>query len=269
MIDPWARPDHVTRDARADSLSAWFHTPLGHNLLAREFAFFDDQVADAFGFHALQFCLPEIDFLRANRIPHKVRVGPDWPATLLADLCDLPIATSSIDLVVLPHTLEFSHNPHQVLREVQRILVPEGVIVLSAFNPWSLWGIRRAFRREDSNYPWCGQFVSLQRIKDWMALLGFEVSAGQMGAYVPPCQREAWLHRLRFLEYAGNRWWPFAGGVYFLKGIKRVRGTRLITPKWRKVSARRKVLAAVPQRLAHARGLDGGAMARGEPGESS
>ncbi|MBI1397613.1 MAG: methyltransferase domain-containing protein [Betaproteobacteria bacterium] len=233
-------------------MSAWFATPLGRHLLAREFEFFDQQVVDTFGFHALQLGVSDIDFLRANRMPHRAILSPDEAdASIRADYCDLPVATASVDLVALPHTLEFSQNPHQVLREVQRILVPEGNIVLSAFNPWSLWGAARLARRGDPGYPWCGQFISLPRIKDWMALLGFEVSAGEMGAYRPPCRREAWLERLAFMEYAGNRWWPFGGGVYFLRGIKRVRGANMITPKWRMASSRKKVLAAVPQKLVH------------------
>jgi hypothetical protein len=105
-------------------------------------------------------------------------------------------------------------------------------------------------RAQSGEYPWCGQFIGLPRIKDWLALLGFEVAAGRMTAYAPPCRREQWLHRLRFMEYAGDRWWPFAGGVYFLHAVKRVSGVRLITPKWRMAPAKKKVLAPVPQRIA-------------------
>lgn len=231
--------------------AAWFESPLGQHLLAREQAFFDTEVADLFGFRALQFGLADQDFLRANRMPFRAAIGLEGPSRLKADFCDLPVATASVDLVVLPHTLEFSHNPHQVLREVQRVLMPEGHIVISGFNPWSLWGVARWLSRREQDYPWCGQFISLPRIKDWMALLNFELSSGRMGVYTPPCRGEAWLRRLRFLEPAGDRWWPFAGGVYFLHGIKRVQGARLITPKWRMAAARRKVFAPVPHKVLH------------------
>ena len=233
------------------SLSEWLETPLGDYLLVRERNFFDAEVVDTFGFRALQLGLPGHDFLRANRMPYKSVLGPEGPVGIRGDICELPVASSSIDLVVLPHTLEFSANPHQVLREVQRILMPEGHIVLSGFNPWSLWGATRWLRRDVTDFPWCGQFISLARIKDWMALLNFELAAGRMAAYAPPCRKEQWIHRFGFMERAGDRWWPFAGGVYFLHGIKRVQGAKLITPKWRMASAKRKVLAAVPRRLAH------------------
>lgn len=231
-------------------LSNWFDTPLGAYLLRRELAYFDGEVADVFGFNALQFGLPQHDFLRMSRIPTRATIGAEGPVRLRADFCELPVATGEIDLVALPHTLEFSHNPHQLLREVQRVLRPEGRLVLSGFNPWSLWGAARHVRARSGEYPWCGQFIGLPRIKDWLALLGFDVAAGRMTAYAPPCHREQWLHRLRFMEYAGDRWWPFAGGVYFLHAVKRVSGVRLITPKWRMAPAKKKVLAPVPQRIA-------------------
>jgi SAM-dependent methyltransferase len=230
-------------------LSNWFDTPLGMHLLKSELAYFDSEVADVFGFNALQFGLPEHDFLRMSRIPMRAAIGQDGPVRLRADLCELPVATGEIDLVVLPHTLEFSHNPHQLLREVNRVLRPEGRLVLSGFNPWSLWGAARMVRTRSGEYPWCGQFVGLPRIKDWLALLGFEVAGGRMTAYTPPCRGEQWLERLRFMEHAGDRWWPFAGGVYFLHAVKRVSGVRLITPKWRMSTAKKKVLSPVPQRI--------------------
>ncbi|MEO8038548.1 MAG: class I SAM-dependent methyltransferase [Betaproteobacteria bacterium] len=234
-------------------LSNWFETPLGAYLLRRELAYFDAEVVDVFGFNALQFGLAEYDFLRMSRVPMRAAVGHEGPVRLRADLCELPVASGEVDIVAMPHTLEFSPNPHQALREVQRVLRPEGRLVVSGFNPWSLWGAARLLRSRSGEFPWCGQFVGLARIKDWLALLGFEVTAGRMTAYAPPCRGEQWLERMRFMEHAGDRWWPFAGGVYFLHAVKRVTGMRLITPKWRMSTAKRKVLAPIPQRIAEQR----------------
>ena len=131
------------------SLSEWFSTPLGARLLETELQYFDGELADVFGFNAIQLGLPEYPYLRVNRIAFRCVTGSDGPVGLRSDPCALPLQTASVDLVVLPHTLEFSSNPHQVLREVSRILMPEGHVVLSGFNPWSLWGARRlAARRE-------------------------------------------------------------------------------------------------------------------------
>ncbi len=152
-------------------------------------------------------------------------------ATLYCDTVQLPFATSSTDLVVLPHVLEFSTNPHDTLREAERILLPEGHIVLSGFNPLSLWGVRRLLDR-GGEYPWKGKFISLLRLRDWLALLGFEVMAGRMGCYTPPVRTETWIHRSQFMDRAGDRWWPMLGGIYFLVAKKRVTGMRLIRPNW-------------------------------------
>jgi hypothetical protein len=145
--------------------------------------------------------------------------------------------------------------------------MPEGHVIVAGFNPWSLWGTRRYFGAERDEFPWRGQFIGLPRLKDWMALLGIEIAAGRMCCYVPPVHTDKWLRRFGFLEAAGDRWWPFGGGVYFLHGIKRVPGMRLITPHWKRSGAKSKSLAPVPQRVrddeqAVARTRDGGSAER-------
>jgi len=192
---------------------------------------YDAAVADLFGFNALQLGMPEIDLLRNCRIPHRFVAAAEGGAALVCQPDALPLAAHSVDLVVLPHVIEFARNPHDTLREAERILLPEGHLLLSGFNPFSLWGARRLFDRQ-GGYPWNGRFVPLPRLKDWLALLGFEVVAGRMGCYAPPWRNEAWLGRCRFMDRAGDRWWPMLGGVYFLVAKKRVSGVRLIKPNW-------------------------------------
>lgn len=228
----------------------WFETTLGAYVLAREQAYCDEAISDIFGFNAIQLGLPDFDLLRASRIPCQLTVGPKAPARLRADLQFLPIASQSIDLVVMSHVLEFSSNPHQLLREVERVLIPEGHVVISGFNPLSLWGTRRLFSGEDRGYPWHGKFLALPRVKDWLALLGFEVSGGKLACYAPPVQNPAWLARFDFMESAGDRWWPLGGGVYFLLAKKRVHGMRLIMPKWQDRVAAQKRFAAAAQKQA-------------------
>jgi SAM-dependent methyltransferase len=236
----------ITNPTRGSGLSDWFATPLGQYVTSAEQPIFDREVADVFGFNAFQIGLPEHDFLRANRMPFRCVTATSGKLSFASDARALPIRSGVADLIILPHALEFSENPHQVLREVQRVLMPEGHVMLSGFNPWSLWGARRLMTLAPA-YPWRGQFVSLARIRDWMALLGFEVATGRMGCYVPPLISDKWRGRFDFMDKAGDRWWPFAGGIYFLHGIKRVQGMRLITPKWKTASSRER-LAVLPQR---------------------
>ena len=223
-------------------------TPLGQHLLEREHAYFDHVVADIFGYNAFQLGMPEVDLLGASRIPLRCHLGQQGAVDVRTDFRDLPIASNSADLVLLPHVLEFAEHPHQILREVERVLMPEAQVVLSGFNPFSLWGMRRRFHR-GGDYPWQGRFITLMRVKDWLALLGFEIIGGQMACYAPPSRQQKWLERFRFMEAAGDRWWPIGGGVYFLHAVKKVRGVRLIMPKWSDQLAPSKRLAASAQKL--------------------
>ena len=237
----------MSAEATANGIAEWVETPLGSYLIEREQEYFDRTLADVFGYNAFQLGMPGVDLLRASRIPLRCRVGVGAGVDMRADFRDLPIASSSADLVLLPHVLEFAEHPHQILREVARALLPEAQVILSGFNPFSLWGTRHAFRR--LHYPWRGRFISLMRVKDWLALLGFELVGGQMACYAPPLKQQKWLDRFSFMETAGERWWPIAGGVYFLHAVKRVRGVRLIMPKWSDRPAPAKALAASPQKI--------------------
>lgn len=217
----------------------WFETPLGQHLLFREQRYYDNAVSDVFGFNAVQVGLPQLDFLRNSRIPLRVTCAVESPAAVRADPMFLPFESQSLDLLLLPHVLEFSANPHQVLREAERVLRPEGRLVLSGFNPRSLWGLARVLQGGERGYPWNGNFLNVSRVKDWMVLLGMEVAAGSMCCYRPPINRETWLRRLRFMEPAGDRWWAMGGGVYFLQAVKRVHGMHVILPEWKTPVAQR------------------------------
>jgi SAM-dependent methyltransferase len=227
----------------------WLQSEPGQYVQRFEQTCIDKMVADAFGYHALQVGLPNLDFLRANRMPFKAYVGTESPATPAADWAGvvlalpecLPFDSQSVDLLVLPHGLEASTHPHQVLREVERVLVPEGRVVISGFNPWSLWGVRH---RTPYLSPWLPQpvqsQVSLPRLKDWLKLLSFDIELGHFGCYVPPFRSQKWLDRFAFAEAAGNRWWPVCGAVYVVSAVKRVAGMRLIKPRWKTAAASRK-----------------------------
>jgi len=217
----------------------------GRYVLAWEQRLLDSVVADIFGYHAMQLGMPQIDTLRENRMPLRCialdcsPAGPIWiehdngdrrEAALVARFDELPFASQSIDLLVLPHVLEFAQEPHRVLREVDRVLVPEGQLVLTGFNPASIWGARHWMRRIGVRpfLPRSSQLIALPRLKDWLKLLSFEVNRGRFGCYVPCVRSESWLARWSFLEKAGDRWWPVLGSIYALTAIKRVHGMRLV-----------------------------------------
>jgi SAM-dependent methyltransferase len=239
------------------TLSDWFATPKGEYVMRWEQAQFDSAVEDVFGFNAVQVGLSQFDLLRQNRIPLRTRVGLEPTSDLLADSGALPLATGSVDLVVLPHVLEFSAHPHRILREAARVLMPDGQIVISGFNPLSLWGLKRALSLSRNEYPWCGRFIGLLRLKDWLQLLSFELNGGRFGCYAPPFSQAQWLGRSAFMEKAGDRWWPIAGGVYVVRAVKRTVGMRLVMPSWRSQAASAKALSPVTQQNHHKTGTEG------------
>lgn len=240
----------MTESSFFTDLSAWLETPPGRYMLEWEQQQLDQAVVDLFGFHALQLGLSRLEALRTNRMPHRWCAGDgqgldappaegEAPVRALALHCDfdaLPFPSQSLDLVVLPHALELAHDPHQTLREVERVLVPEGRVVILGFNPASLWGlsqragrIRQRFGGRTPLYlPRTGEFIGYWRLRDWLRLLSFEVERGRFGCYRPGVRTQAWLDRFEWIESTGERWWPVFGAVYFVVAVKRVRGMRLI-----------------------------------------
>ena len=260
-------------------LTDWLKTPPGAYLLAWEQTHFDQAVTDIFGYHALQLGMPELDALQANRMPHKWLAETCMPeratylpvqgypvngmgtgsissprVALLADSAALPFPEGSLDLVLLPHTLELGRDPHSALREVARVLVPEGRVVISGFNPASLWGLRqrRAHLYQRFGYgepflPQAGEYIGYWRLRDWLRLLNFEVESAHFGCYRPALASQQWLDRFDWMDTAGERWWPIFGAVYFLVAVKRVRGMRLLEPAWKG----RKAPVAAPAAVAN------------------
>jgi SAM-dependent methyltransferase len=258
-------------EAAIIQLPQWLGSPVGQVLLEWERRHLDRAVADLFGFHALQLGLPQLDALQGNRMPHRWlavesaggdeaptndvvarqatsteqiaegaggRVYVATPPSLRCHFDALPFAAGTLDLVILPHALELARDPHLALREVERVLVPEGRAIIVGFNPASLWGVRQRLGRlrrrlvpgssSELFLPHAGEFVGYRRLRDWLRLLSFEVEAGRFGCYVPPVRSSRWLARFAWMERAGEHWWPVFGALYYIVAVKRVRGMRLV-----------------------------------------
>ena len=210
----------------------WFKSPLGQYLLNLEYGYINPVVMDTFGFYAIQMGNLDIDFLDHSRIPNKFSLNSNH-ADLMASNEALPFEEASVDLIIAPHILEQMAEPYELLKEIHRVLMPEGRLIISGFNPMSLWGIKRLLSF-DIDYPWNTKFIPLSKIKEWLPIIGLEMVEGKMGCYVPPIQQSSWLKKLHTMEKLGDRWWPMLGGFYFLVIQKRVHGMTPIRPLWKK-----------------------------------
>lgn len=249
-IRRWFKNTHFC--THRSGLRFWYREPLGQRLLEIERRKLDAILPNLFGYHLLQIgSMVDDDLLAASRISHRVVVDVADGARLatlgLHGRPDqLPVASDSVDVVVLPHTLEYEADAHQALREVDRVLIPEGHVIILGFNPWSFWGLRRVFRRRrEDTYPWCGRFRSLPRIKDWLALLGFDIVMTSGYFFRPPLQHDAIMRRLAFIETAGARWCSMLSGAYLLVAKKRQSTLTPIKPRWR--SRRSLIGADIPE----------------------
>ena len=219
---------------------SWFDSTVGRYLQAKEQALYDQAVFDLFGFNALQMGYEQLPLLRNSRIPNRyvasAFVDNEVQYHLSCSDDFLPFADMSLDLLLLPHRLEFSERPHQTLREAARVMMPEGHLLISGFNQLSLWGATASFKKlfsDTASYPWNGKFIGLARLKDWLALLGFEVVSVEMCCHVPPFEQTVWYRRFLFLDKVSGRRCAMLGGVYFIVAKKRVAGMTPIKPNWK------------------------------------
>ncbi len=265
--------------ATADTSPAnWFDGPVGGRVLREETALARHALDDVFGFELLQVGAwgPTRHLLAGARTQHTTLLAPHPGAgvTLCAPLTSLPFASDSIDAIFLPHTLELVEDPYAVLREAERVLCAEGCLLICGFNPWSGWGARRLFGqffRRPAFPPQTRRLLAERRLRDWMALLDFEVAdvygylaplpiAGRRRTATDGLAAEAQPYKPRAALTAGG---------YLLKARKRVQTLTLVRPRRR---ARQRALVAVPEPTSKvgsskvaARGLDSSPAASRKP----
>ena len=227
------------------ALAKWCQSELGEQFISAEKQQLDELLPDLFGFYLLQVGqLSDVELLSSSRVSH-LKVMALHTAELAqqgafqGESWALPIQSDSIDVVVLPHTLDFSLYPHEVLREVERVLIPEGHLVITGFNPISLWQLWRLVLRWRKQPPWCGHFYTIMRLRDWLKLLGFEVCKKRYFFHLPPVKNRRFMQRLGFMEKMGRLLWPVTGAGYVLVGRKRV---ETLTPIKPRLQVRQKVV---------------------------
>ena len=218
--------------SKASSLRRWYRCPLGRLLADVELAALAEQLPGLFGYHLMVVDPPwETCTLSDSRIPHHViqrlQQNSGNETGVVGHTDTWPVMTDTLDAIVLPHTLEITLDPHMVLREAERSLIPDGHLVIIGFNPWSLWGVRRLLSRRSQGMPWNARFLGMSRIKDWLSLLGFDILHCRYLFQRPPIQNARMLGRLHFLEPSQGNGRMLLAGAYILVARKR---TVIMTP---------------------------------------
>ena len=220
---------------------SWFMSPLGRLIIEHERMVLEKILPDLFGYHFMQLGLVHDGALmKCTRINHHfiAQLSEEGKASdgvaLRCNADSLPIASDSVDVVVLSHVLEYSDTPHKILREIERILIGEGHLIIVGFNPWSLMGIWRLLLAWWDEPPWCGHFFSYNRIRDWFTLLDFELISLDRTFYRPPFQNQKIMAKLQFMEKIGKYCWKIFGGVYVIVIRKRVVPLTPVKDLWNK-----------------------------------
>lgn len=171
-------------------------------------------------------------------------------AQVQADFSRLPVATSSVNAVFLDHVLEFAADPHRVLREVDRVLIPGGRLLVALYNPFGFFGLWRPFR--SGQHPWNGRLLSQGRVVEWLNVLGFELESRAYLGYRLPFQSPGLYRHSRHLETLGPKLWPRAAAVVMLVAVKLEMPVNIIRPRWTVKAAQGLAIGgAVEPRMRH------------------
>ncbi len=221
----------------------WYESALGQRLAEQEQQILDQYLPDLFGYYLLQcgnplHALPELSasWLQASRVPSRFVMDYDnnHAVNCIAYHDQLPIKSDSLDVVVLPHVLEFAADPHLLLRETERVLIAEGHVVILGFNAWGIWNLLRKLPYFKTALPANAHFLPASRVADWLQLLGFDVVQRKGYFFRPPLQGSRLYEKTAFLEKLGRRLWPNFGACYVLVARKRVETLTPIRPRWRR-----------------------------------
>lgn len=142
---------------------------------------------------------------------------------LAEDENTLPLKAESQDCVVVLHGLDVAVNPHGVLREVNRIMAKDGHLIVVGFNAFSFWGGYRPVRslwKWKKSLPWRLHFYSSGRLRDWLALLGYDVGLSQTFNYQPLIQNMKFQKRIQGLNTLGRFILPWCGNLYVVVARK-------------------------------------------------
>ncbi|WP_339721813.1 methyltransferase domain-containing protein [uncultured Paraglaciecola sp.] len=213
----------------------WRDLPLGEELKC----LIESEIAEVsrkfFGYHLIRLgnLSSQIE-LSLCPIKHQINITSKQHSysNLIASSADLPVSENSVDAFLLAHELDFAKDPHQILREVDRTIMPNGYVVITGFNPFSLCGLFKYLPINKGSVLHDARFFSCGRVKDWLQLLGFEIVDVKSLLF-----NELFLQRKLMSQSKWSDWChhylPLLTSMYIIIARKRVVPLSMIKPNWK------------------------------------
>jgi len=217
------------------NIDEWYQSETGQYLFAELVERISPLMATTFGYYSLQVgCAGLAAQLQEScRIKHQFTLDDlGSMAQIRSNTSMLPVASDSVDLVILMHHLSNTSEPHAILREAFRILIPEGKLVIIDFNPMSLWGLRYLVQSWLEHVPFNGHYYTARRIDDWMRLLVFDQEKHYRVGYMPPIQKPSITRHLGWLEKGTRNWLPVLGALNLLVYTKNISPLTPVRHRW-------------------------------------
>lgn len=221
-------------------LEQWFDSKDGQQFLVQQKRLLENKVTTLFGYHLLEMCISqEVSFSTDSKIKHCFSFSPqaDGRGMVKGDE-QLPFAEESIDVAIVQHVFESSDQPYVLLKELSRVILPSGYLVVAGFNPYSIIGLRSLYQRFTKQGMWQNPFFSAKRLSDYLCLLDFDIESIEYGYY--PCTANQ--HKSRLVAAVVKqleKWqWP-VGGFYILVAKKQV--SRLTPLRFQKIASAGKI----------------------------
>ncbi|WP_172806892.1 hypothetical protein [Endozoicomonas arenosclerae] len=224
---------------RLQALQNWMTSGAGEYVLRAERCHIEHELNFIFGYHAAELSVsPSADLLASSQVSRNFQFHPlntEPASSLLLDPYHWPVSPGSLDLVLLHHIVEVSDRPHRLLSEAGNTIIPGGKMLVVGFNPLSLCSLTRmvlpSYRRLFNGV----QFISPNRMRDWLTLLGFSVEKVIHGAYLFPSNHPTKGLGSELVEQRCHNWMLPFGSFYIIVATREVAGMTPIKPSWSSV----------------------------------
>ena len=156
----------------------------------------------------------------SNKYVSFIAIDEITSSDYISEARKLPFEDNSHDIIIILHALDYTENPYELVREIDRIATDDAKVTIIGFNQFSLWGLLKPIMRKE-NPPWMLNFHSLFSVREWFKLLGYDSIYKDTAAFIPISSKKftKYLDKICLLQkiIAYN-----FGGLYFFIFDKKI-----------------------------------------------